>query len=132
MGKAMLALVANPQDKAALGVVSQDKMLNSMLHTSCVGTMVNAGHALNALPQRATANINFRIFPGHKPAEIMAELGRAIGDPGVALWWVPKNGGDLRVLACDTYHRRECNLHAIALTLQNLRAIERYGTVNWR
>ena len=54
------------------------------------------------------------------------------GDPGVALWWVPKNGGDLRVLACDTYHRRECNLHAIALTLQNLRAIERYGTVNWR
>jgi len=54
-------------------------------------------------------------------------------DPGVALWWsMPLHQGqarpDLRVLACDTYGRREANLHAIALTLEGLRAFERYGT----
>jgi acetylornithine deacetylase/succinyl-diaminopimelate desuccinylase-like protein len=47
--------------------------------------LVSGGHAENALPQRATANINCRIFPGHKPADIMAELGRVIDDPGVKL-----------------------------------------------
>lgn len=57
-------------------------------------------------------------------------------DPGVALWWshpVIRDGDnrysyDLRVLACDTYLRREDNLHAIALTLERLRSLERYGT----
>ncbi|WP_226018565.1 M20/M25/M40 family metallo-hydrolase [Novosphingobium sp. FKTRR1] len=85
VGKAMLALVANPQDKAALGVVSQDKMLNSMLHTSCVGTMVNAGHALNALPQRATANVNCRMFPGRTSEETQALLAAAIGNPAITI-----------------------------------------------
>jgi acetylornithine deacetylase/succinyl-diaminopimelate desuccinylase-like protein len=46
--------------------------------------MVNGGHALNALPQKATANINCRIFPGHKPADIMAELQQVAGDPAIA------------------------------------------------
>ena len=45
--------------------------------------MLSGGHALNALPQRATANIDCRVFPGHSPADIMAELERAIGDPAV-------------------------------------------------
>jgi acetylornithine deacetylase/succinyl-diaminopimelate desuccinylase-like protein len=46
--------------------------------------MVNGGHAINALPQKATANINCRIFPGHKPADIMAELQQVAGDPAIA------------------------------------------------
>ena len=46
--------------------------------------MLSAGHALNALPQRATANINCRIFPGHKPADIMAELARVAADPAIS------------------------------------------------
>ena len=56
-------------------------------------------------------------------------------DPGVAVWWsmpMPKGFGgpaaDLRVLACDNYQLRQANLHAIALTLEGLRAFERYGT----
>jgi acetylornithine deacetylase/succinyl-diaminopimelate desuccinylase-like protein len=51
--------------------------------TTCVATMLSGGHALNALPQRATANIDCRIFPGHPPAEIMAELEKVAADPGV-------------------------------------------------
>ena len=52
--------------------------------TTCVATMISGGHALNALPQRATANINCRIFPGHKPADIMAELEKAAAEPAVS------------------------------------------------
>ena len=51
--------------------------------TTCVVTLVKGGHAENALPQRAEANINCRIFPGHRPAEIMAELQLAANDPQV-------------------------------------------------
>lgn len=88
VGKAMQAVVANPADAAALAVVQQDKMLNSMLHTACVATLVDAGHALNALPQRATANINCRMFPGRTTAETQAMLEKAIANPALKL--VPK------------------------------------------
>mgnify|MGYP002651950251 CR=1 FL=1 len=85
VGKAMLAVVANPADTAALAIVQQDKMLASMLHTSCVGTLVNAGHALNALPQRATANVNCRMFPGRTADETQAALAKAIGNPAITI-----------------------------------------------
>ena len=85
LGDSITRLLANPEDKAADAIVSQDKALHSTLRTTCVATLLQAGHAENALPQRATANINCRIFPGHKPADIMAELGRVIDDPGVKL-----------------------------------------------
>jgi acetylornithine deacetylase/succinyl-diaminopimelate desuccinylase-like protein len=45
--------------------------------------MISGGHALNALPQRATADINCRIFPGHPRAQIMEELRQAAADPAV-------------------------------------------------
>lgn len=63
MGKAMLAVVANPQDKAAVAVLDKDRMYHSMLRTTCVATQLDGGHANNALPQRAGALINCRIFP---------------------------------------------------------------------
>jgi acetylornithine deacetylase/succinyl-diaminopimelate desuccinylase-like protein len=47
--------------------------------------MINGGHALNALPQRVEANVNCRIFPGHTPDEIRAELERIIADPGITV-----------------------------------------------
>ena len=84
-GKAMLAIVANPADSAALAVLQQDKMLNSMLHTSCVATLVDAGHAQNALPQRATANINCRMFPGRTTAETQTMLEKVIADSSLKL-----------------------------------------------
>ena len=62
-----------------------DPAWNAILHTTCVATMVNAGHAPNALPQRARANVNCRILPGHDAAEVKAELERVIADPGVVV-----------------------------------------------
>jgi acetylornithine deacetylase/succinyl-diaminopimelate desuccinylase-like protein len=55
-------------------------MWNSMLRTTCVATMVNAGHAPNALPQRATANVNCRILPGTPAEEVRAKLAELAGD----------------------------------------------------
>jgi acetylornithine deacetylase/succinyl-diaminopimelate desuccinylase-like protein len=85
LGQAMQALAADPTDKAALAVVDKDKMLHSMLRTTCVATMVTAGHAQNALPQRATANVNCRMFPGRTSDETQAALAGAIADPGVKI-----------------------------------------------
>jgi acetylornithine deacetylase/succinyl-diaminopimelate desuccinylase-like protein len=85
MGAAMRALIANPADAAAAANVSRDPSYNSMLRTTCVATMVTAGHAPNALPQRARANVNCRILPGRTPAEVKADLERVVADPQIAV-----------------------------------------------
>ncbi len=85
LAAAMRAFAANPADKDAVATLSADPLLASKIATTCVATMIGGGHAINALPQRATANINCRIFPGHARAEIMAELSRVMADPGVSL-----------------------------------------------
>jgi acetylornithine deacetylase/succinyl-diaminopimelate desuccinylase-like protein len=83
LGKAMLALAQNPADSAAEMIVSKDRSYHSMLRTTCVATLLDGGHANNALPQRATANVNCRIFPGETVEGTKAALEAAIGDPGV-------------------------------------------------
>ncbi|PKB19213.1 acetylornithine deacetylase/succinyl-diaminopimelate desuccinylase-like protein [Novosphingobium kunmingense] len=85
MGKAMAALAANPADTAAEAVVNTDKMFHSMLRTTCVATLIDGGHAQNALPQKVTANINCRMFPGRTPDETQALLAAAIANPAVAI-----------------------------------------------
>ena len=85
IGAALKAFVADPTDKAAIATLTANPATVGKIGTTCVPTLVNGGHAENALPQRATANINCRIFPGHKPADIMAELGRVIADPAVTI-----------------------------------------------
>ncbi|MBT2188888.1 M20/M25/M40 family metallo-hydrolase [Sphingobium nicotianae] len=81
IGKAMTAIVANPQDKAAEATLNGDKSYHSMLRTTCVATLLDGGHANNALPQRAGANINCRIFPGVSSDEVRLELEKVIADP---------------------------------------------------
>lgn len=74
MGQAMVRLTEDLGDEEAMALVNSDKAMHSMLRTTCVATMIDGGHAVNALPQKVTANVNCRIFPGHTPAEIMAKL----------------------------------------------------------
>lgn len=74
VGAAITRLLANPNDKAADVIVSRDKAMHSTLRTTCVATLVNAGHAENALPQKATANVNCRIFPGETVEGTAAKL----------------------------------------------------------
>jgi len=84
-GAAMLAVVKNPQDHAAVAVLDKDVNWHAMLRTTCVATMLTAGHATNALPQRARANINCRIFPGVPREEVKAQLIKLVDDPAVAV-----------------------------------------------
>jgi acetylornithine deacetylase/succinyl-diaminopimelate desuccinylase-like protein len=83
MGRAMKALVANPNDAAALAVVAADPRYNAMLRTTCVPTMLTGGHATNALPQLAEATVNCRVFPTDTPAVIRADIERLINDTTV-------------------------------------------------
>lgn len=83
MGKAMLAIVANPKDQAAAAIVTKDPRYNSMLRTTCVATLLKGGHAENALPQLAEANVNCRMFPGDTAEGTRDALKTAINDPGV-------------------------------------------------
>ncbi len=89
MRQAITALLANPADAAAEAIVSTDSTFHSTLRTTCVATLLNAGHANNALPQRAQANINCRIFPGVPVETVRAALAAAIGDPAVKVTPVP-------------------------------------------
>jgi acetylornithine deacetylase/succinyl-diaminopimelate desuccinylase-like protein len=84
-GAAMAAVVKNPNDAAAVAVLDKDTNWHAMLRTTCVATMLSAGHATNALPQRARANINCRIFPDVSRDEILAQLVKIADDPAVVV-----------------------------------------------
>jgi acetylornithine deacetylase/succinyl-diaminopimelate desuccinylase-like protein len=85
VGRAMVALASNPADKQAEAIVDADKDLHSMLRTTCVATMIDGGHALNALPQKVTANVNCRMFPGRTSEETRQAIVAAIGNPDVSV-----------------------------------------------
>lgn len=83
-GADMIAAAKNG-DAAAIERLKKDPSSNAILRTNCVATQIAGGHAPNALPQRATANVNCRMFPGRTADEVKAELVAAIADPGVTV-----------------------------------------------
>jgi len=85
IAEAMRAFAANPDDAKAAAVLSADPAYVGQIRTTCVATMLDGGHALNALPQRADANINCRIFPGTHIASVQATLAKVIDDPSVKI-----------------------------------------------
>ena len=82
------AMLQTPPDMQAIARLSQDPIDNSTMHTTCVATRLNAGHANNALPQRAQANVNCRILPGHSSEEIRQELIKVFADPKIDVRYV--------------------------------------------
>ena len=82
---AMRAFAANPADINAAEILRANPATIGMVSTTCVPTMVAGGHVENALPQRATANVNCRIFPGHKRSEILAELEKVVDQKEVKI-----------------------------------------------
>ncbi len=83
MGKAMRAFAANPADEAAIAVLRASPDMVGTLGTTCVATMLDAGHAENALPQSATATVNCRIFPGEGAAATEAALRKVVANDAV-------------------------------------------------
>jgi acetylornithine deacetylase/succinyl-diaminopimelate desuccinylase-like protein len=83
-----------PLDMVAVGRLSATPFYNARLRTTCVPTLVQAGHAENALPQRATAVVNCRVLPGERQAEVVRALAIAIHDGAVLIDPVaPPDGG---------------------------------------
>lgn len=80
LGDAMLSFAYNPEDEHAAEHLRSEPSYVGSTRTTCVVTMLEAGHAENALPQSATATVNCRIFPGVSVADIEAELKAAIGN----------------------------------------------------
>ncbi len=90
---AMAALVKDPGDAAAIALVSsKDPGWNATLRTTCVATMLDAGHATNALPQRARAIVNCRIFPGVTAESVRAQLESVVSDPEVKVLTLETRG----------------------------------------
>jgi acetylornithine deacetylase/succinyl-diaminopimelate desuccinylase-like protein len=99
------AILAPSPDPAAIERLSRDARYNSTLRTTCVPTMMSAGHAPNALPQRAEANVNCRIFPGHSQEDIRLELVKLFDDPALTVQYksdagvVSEHGSDRKSMA---------------------------------
>ncbi len=81
LGVAMKRFAADPKDAAAAAALSADPEYVGQVRTTCVATMLSGGHALNALPQKATVSVNCRIFPGVKVPDVEATLQRVVADP---------------------------------------------------
>ncbi|MEO8748506.1 MAG: peptidase dimerization domain-containing protein, partial [Rhodanobacter sp.] len=89
LGAAMRDFAANPKNAQAAATLSADPAYVGQIRTTCVATMINGGHALNALPQAASANVNCRIFPGTPISSVQATLAKVINDPTAKLAVVP-------------------------------------------
>jgi len=82
----MLAVAKEPMDMAAAARLSaQSPYFNSLLRTTCVATQLDGGHAPNALPQLATANVNCRILPGVPVSAVVAQLTKVVADSGIQI-----------------------------------------------
>ena len=100
----MKALVVGSEDPAVIDRLSAVPDWNSTMRTTCVATMLSAGHAPNALPQKAQANVNCRILPGHSGEETRQSLIKLFNDPEIKVEFVTDAGivlgkGDERMSA---------------------------------
>jgi acetylornithine deacetylase/succinyl-diaminopimelate desuccinylase-like protein len=85
VGKAMIRYAEDPSDQAAYDLLASEPGYIGQLGTTCVATMAKAGHAPNALPQRAMVNINCRVFPGESVESVRSTLARVIDDPAASI-----------------------------------------------
>ncbi|MFQ5703672.1 MAG: M20/M25/M40 family metallo-hydrolase [Gemmatimonadales bacterium] len=83
VGRAMAAVVKDPGNTGAVRELSHSPYFNALLRTTCVATMLDAGHAENALPQTANATVNCRVLPGESIDEVERTLVRVLDDPAI-------------------------------------------------
>ena len=84
-GADMRAALRDPPDSDAVKRLSETPSYNALLRTTCVATRLDGGHADNALPQTARANVNCRIMPGHSSDEVRQTLVRVLADDQITV-----------------------------------------------
>ena len=82
-GQALTAFAADPNNAAAADAIAASPEFVGTTRTTCVATMLNAGHAENALPQKAAATVNCRIFPGVSAEEVRQSLVQVVANPKI-------------------------------------------------
>jgi acetylornithine deacetylase/succinyl-diaminopimelate desuccinylase-like protein len=117
-GADMKAILQTPPDAAAIARLSESPFYNARLRTTCVATRLEGGHANNALPGMARANINCRILPGHTPDEIQATLEKVMADPKISISQVAAPGAGLRSNPLSTLQPEV--MHAIEKVVNEL------------
>jgi acetylornithine deacetylase/succinyl-diaminopimelate desuccinylase-like protein len=93
VGAAMAAIARNPRDAGAIAVLERDPTFNSIMRTTCVATQLDAGHAANALPQRAVATLSCRVLQGHSAEDLQADLQRVMADEQIRVDIVRRRQG---------------------------------------
>jgi acetylornithine deacetylase/succinyl-diaminopimelate desuccinylase-like protein len=93
VGAAMSTFAKNPEDPAALATLMNVPSYNALLHTTCVVTQVEAGHAPNALPQRATATLSCRVMQGTTPEQVKETLEKTVADSQVKVEILRRRSG---------------------------------------
>ena len=88
----MKAVAKSPPDRSAIARLDADPLSHATMHTTCVATRLDAGHANNALPQTARAVVNCRILPGHSAEEIRLNLIQVLADPKIAVRYISDAG----------------------------------------
>jgi acetylornithine deacetylase/succinyl-diaminopimelate desuccinylase-like protein len=119
------AMLATPADAGAIARISNSPEWNSTIHTTCVATRLAAGHANNALPQMAQANVNCRILPGHSREETRQILIHLFDDPKLTVKYVD-NGGGIHSGAPDSK-----GPPPVALQTEVMKPLEKLVAVYW-
>jgi len=112
-GAALRRFAEHPGDRVAARTLSRNVSLNSMMRTTCVATMLNGGHAENALPQSASATVNCRIFPGVAVNDVLAELRAIAGSKVDVAPLGPSNSSDASPLRSDVMQASARAVHAV-------------------
>jgi acetylornithine deacetylase/succinyl-diaminopimelate desuccinylase-like protein len=122
----MRAVIKDPPDEAAIARLSKDPIYNSEMHTTCVATRLSGGHANNALPQLARANVNCRILPGHSREEVREQLVKVFADPKVAVRYVYNDGKTIADRAPD-----QLGYPPVKLRDEVMKPLERIAAQMW-
>jgi acetylornithine deacetylase/succinyl-diaminopimelate desuccinylase-like protein len=114
--KLIAGVLAEPQDAKAVAEFVKAPTDNALLRTTCVATMLGGGHAPNALPAMATANVNCRILPGHSQEQTRQELIKLFDDPKLKVEYMADDGtiSPVRLRAARVLHRRRLCLRFIS------------------
>lgn len=123
---AMQAFAANPDDADAAKVLTYDPATIGLIRTTCIVTEIQAGHARNALPEKATANVNCRVFPGATVAQVKTALVKVIDDDSVKLTRrepkqppgpISKPRADVMKAVAATVHERYPQLEVVPMMI---------------
>ncbi|MBT8471723.1 MAG: M20/M25/M40 family metallo-hydrolase [Marinicaulis sp.] len=114
LGKHLVAFSEDPTNKKAVKYFRKNNRYDNMIGTTCVATMLNAGHAENALPQSATATVNCRIFPGNEIEDVRKTLVKVVDNDALTI-----EPADDRYVASPISEPREDVTAALAKALHS-------------